>query len=156
MAEQAADSFASLMGNANAHCTYSYQQQTMDVYFLNDKFKVLDARNSGAVFDGETYWVWQGSEGFRIGKSFLEEQGADLPTQADIMSADDYAETYANVDLDCDYNVVSSSDITPPAGIEWQDLEEMMAQIETQMGDACQQCLANAPDPSACEQICSM
>ncbi|MFH1721795.1 MAG: hypothetical protein ABH950_04225 [Candidatus Altiarchaeota archaeon] len=156
LSEKVKDSFASLLGSGNAKCTYTVEGQSMDVWFLNNKFKVVDPLGNGVIYDGNAYWVWQGSEGYKVSQSFIDKQGVDMPTQQNIMSVDDYAEAYAGVDLDCTYNVVSTNDIQPPSGIEWQDLEEMMADTKTQLGAACQQCLSNAPDPTVCDQVCSM
>ena len=132
-------------------CTWSFSAEGMDssgtAYVNGDKYSTqisADGETFNFISDGDYIYIWNTIQpkGTKMSIEAMEEMGADTEAgdvEAGSMSMDTLEADY---DYKCAPWIVSNSKFVPPSNVEFQDMTEMMQQMQefAEDFDACAMC----------------
>lgn len=127
------DVAAALQSGGSAKCVVEKDGTTVTMYMKNmmarSDMMPMDAHG---IYTDDTIYTWTGNQGFMMKKADIEKLAAQAQEgQKQYQSSEDVAKDYP--DMKCSAFNVPDSMFTPPPGIEFQDMAEMMKQMQAQM-----------------------
>ncbi|MBI4150961.1 hypothetical protein HY492_02435 [Candidatus Woesearchaeota archaeon] len=133
--ESFTDNLASIFSSGTAaKCvvTSTDGEATIYVSGMNQR---MDAMANGdtmhSIVDSSTIYIWTDREnkGFKMSKRAMEDT-ASQASQYQGQTPETYASSAPDANVRCSPWVVSGSMFMPPSNVEFQDLDEMMAQVQ--------------------------
>lgn len=124
---------AAMQNGGSAKCVVEKDGTTVTMYMKNmmarSDMMPMDAHG---IYTDDTIYTWTGNQGFMMKKADIEKLAAQAQEgQKQYQSTEDIAQDYP--DMRCSAYNVPDSMFTPPPGVEFQDMAEMMKQMQAQM-----------------------
>lgn len=134
------DNIADLFRSGTAaKCTVTTSEGSATIY-ISGSSQRMDATTNGesmhSIVDSTTLYVWtdQENKGFKMSTRAVEDTANQAASQYQGQTPSSFAET-PDARVQCGAWVVDGSKFRPPAGVVFEDLDAMMAQIQQMQQD---------------------
>ena len=127
---------ASAISSGQAYrCVYTYQNVQSEMFVKGQKFSStanVGGQITHSISDGAWMYIWQ--EGQNTGTKFniAEMKANTQKTESGYTDINTIADTASNVE--CSLTATSDSRFTPPSNIQFQDMGELLKQLQNGQG----------------------
>jgi hypothetical protein len=113
-------------------CVSEQAGQTATIYMKGSKMR-MDTSPSEAhgIYTEDTMYTWQGKQGTMMKLSDIKQMSAELGQQYQTKTQEEVVANAEQSNARCEPADVPESMFVPPSDVEFQDLGEMMKQLES-------------------------